>query len=176
MFCFPFSRLDLDPKKRHNSKEKKRKERIGYNIRKLWQLVPIEYHVSGHKEVRMRLKVHSHLRFIRRKLLRELFSPAIVKNGYATFVVNCSHCPTVRPIKNTVHTAQRQTTTQIPIGFWAQSISLSICVGQWNTTSTTVVIFQTLVSMLEKSRDYVSFLQKKLDKYLLGQGDQALGK
>ena len=39
-----------------------------------------------------------------------------------------------------------------------------------------VVSFQTLVSMLEKSRDYVSFLQKKLDKYLLGQGDQALGK
>ncbi len=29
--------------------------------------------------------------------------------------------------------------------------------------------------MLEKSRDYVTFLQKKLDKYLLGQGDQALG-
>ena len=29
--------------------------------------------------------------------------------------------------------------------------------------------------MLEKSRDYVSFLQKKLDRYLLGQGDQALG-
>ena len=37
------------------------------------------------------------------------------------------------------------------------------------------LFLQTLVSMLEKSRDYVSFLQKKLDKYLLGQGDQALG-
>ncbi len=42
----------MDPKKRHNSKEKKRKERIGYNIRKLWALVPVEYHVTGHKEVR----------------------------------------------------------------------------------------------------------------------------
>ncbi len=40
-----------------------------------------------------------------------------------------------------------------------------------------MIIFtpQTLISMLEKSRDYVSFLQKKLDRYLLGQGDQALG-
>ena len=105
----------------------------------------------------------------------------------------CSHCPTVRPIKNGLqrkcgcdHTAQRWTPTQILIEFWAQLVPLSICVGQCEGTITDrnsgtrhlqlVVLFQTLVSMLEKSRDYVSFLQKKLDKYLLGQGDQALGK
>ncbi len=45
----------LDPKQRHNQKERKRKEKLGHNIRKLWQLVPIEYHVSGQKEVRLGL-------------------------------------------------------------------------------------------------------------------------
>ena len=115
---------------------------------------------------------------------------AIVKNGYTTFMV-CSHCPTVRPIKNGLHRTQCSYCTETDTNTGSHCVLNSInsteylCrtvwthhyrQGQWNTTSTTVVLFQTLVSMLEKSRDYVSFLQKKLDKYLLGQGDQALGK
>ena len=44
----------------------------------------------------------------------------------------CSHCPTSRlikrPIKNGLYTEQRQTSTQIPIGFCA-NLSLSVSVS-----------------------------------------------